>query len=162
MNKKAIIVVDYQYDFVDPKGSLYVNESEKIKEYIIKLLENNPDYIKIATRDWHPIDHCSFTRWKPHCIQNTLGAQLMIPTNLFDKIIDKGIFQDADSYSGFYDEKGRDNGLDQYLKNHNVKDVVIVGVALDVCVSATFKDAIKLNYNASIDLNGTKGIQFKI
>lgn len=37
--ESAIIVVDMQNDFCDPKGSLYVPESRKTIEPIMKLLE---------------------------------------------------------------------------------------------------------------------------
>ena len=39
------------------------------------------DYdLVVATRDWHPPDHGSFTEqggiWPVHCVQDTDGAQL--------------------------------------------------------------------------------------
>lgn len=34
MGKKILVVVDYQYDFFNPDGALYVNGGEKLKGFI--------------------------------------------------------------------------------------------------------------------------------
>lgn len=64
MNKKALIVVDYQNDFVDPKGALYVPGAEKLYEKIVALIDEfhqNGDLVT-ATKDFHPNNHCSFAK----------------------------------------------------------------------------------------------------
>ncbi|AHF57354.1 isochorismatase family protein [Spiroplasma eriocheiris] len=159
--KKALIVVDYQYDFVDPNGSLYVKDGEKLQKPLLALIneyKNNNDLV-IATKDWHPAHHCSFEIWPPHCIQNTKGSELYnLAESSFDKIILKGTKLNADSYSGFFDDDHTSNGLDEYLKANDVTELCIVGVALDVCVSATLVDAIKLGYHGYVDLNLCVGI----
>ncbi|WP_338991917.1 isochorismatase family protein [Spiroplasma endosymbiont of Seladonia tumulorum] len=43
-----------------------------------------------------------------------------------------------------------------------VTNLVIVGVATDVCISATLVDAIKLNYHGIIDLNASAGLKPQI
>ena len=79
--KNAVLVVDYQSDFADPKGGLYVKDGEKIKQSINEFLEQVKDKATIiASRDWHPKNHCSFVenggQWNTHCVQNTDGAKL--------------------------------------------------------------------------------------
>ncbi|WHQ36938.1 isochorismatase family protein [Spiroplasma sp. SV19] len=161
MSQKALIVVDYQNDFVDPKGSLYVPDAEKLHPHIltlIKTFQNNKDLV-IATKDFHPDNHCSFATWPPHCLANSSGSELyQLPESHFDKIILKGTQQDADSYSAFFSDNQTSNGLHEFLQEQNVTDLVIVGVALDVCVSATLTDAIKLNYHGYLDLTCTVGL----
>lgn len=160
---KALIIVDYQYDFVDPKGKLYVPTAETKKDYIntlIKKFKNNNDLV-IATKDVHPIDHYSFAQWGPHCVVNTNGTELYFDASSVDKIIEKGTNKDTESYSAFYDEAGNSNKLDEYLKAHNINELIIVGVALEICVKATFEHAIELGYDTKIDLKGCAGFQDK-
>lgn len=165
MNKKALIVVDYQNDFVDPKGSLYVSGAEKLHQQILKLIktfQDNNDLI-IATKDFHPKNHCSFTKWPPHCLANNWGSELyQLPESYFNKIILKGTEQDIDSYSAFFSDDKTSNGLHEFLQEQNVTDLVLAGVALDVCVSATLTDAIKLNYHGYLDLTGSVGLTLRI
>ena len=62
MAKQALIIVDYQNDFVEPEGSLYVEQGETLKDYLINLMadfKKNGDLV-IATLDWHPENHSSF------------------------------------------------------------------------------------------------------
>lgn len=162
MNKKALIVVDYQNDFVDPNGALYVPGAEKLYEKIVALIaefQHNDDLV-IATKDFHPNNHCSFAKWGPHCIANTFGSEFYkLTTTQFDRIILKGTQQDADSYSGFFSDNQTSNGLHEFLQEHKVTNLVIVGVALDVCVSATLVDAIKLNYHGTVDLTASIGLK---
>ncbi len=162
MNKKALIVIDYQNDFVDPKGSLYVPRAEKLHHQILNLIksfQDNKDLV-IATKDFHPKNHCSFTKWPPHCLANSLGSELyQLPESYFNKIILKGTHQYLDSYSAFFSDDQSSNGLHEFLQEQNVTDLVLVGVALDVCVSATLNDAIKLNYHGYLDLRCTIGLK---
>lgn len=161
--KEALIIIDYQNDFINPKnGTLYIKNSEKTLNYILKKIDDfkAKNYLIIATKDWHPKNHVSFNKWPLHCIKNTKGAKLyQIDENKIDKIIKKGIDPNFDSYSAFFDDNNKSNGLDEYLKLNKVNKITILGVALDICVNATFNDAIKLNYNTIIDLNGSTGIK---
>lgn len=106
---RALIVIDVQNDFVSPKGSLYVKESEEIVNPILDLVraEVEQDFHRIVlVRDWHTKLHTSFakshdlpdysqyeykspkpgdkstqigTLWPVHCVQNTWGSQLANP-----------------------------------------------------------------------------------
>ncbi|WP_348736255.1 isochorismatase family protein [Spiroplasma endosymbiont of Ammophila pubescens] len=158
-------MVDYQNDFVDPKGALYVPGAEKLYEKIVALIHEfhqNGDLV-IATKDFHPNNHCSFVKWGPHCITNTFGSELYkLTTSQFDHIILKGTQQDFYSYSGFFSDNHTSNGLHEFLQEHKVTNLVIVGVATDVCISATLVDAIKLNYHGIIDLNASAGLKSQI
>ena len=79
--KKTLIIVDVQYDFYDPKGSLYVKGGEEIIPEIKNLIETdgNIDQI-IFTVDWHLPEDRSFSgnggSWPFHCVQHTLGSTI--------------------------------------------------------------------------------------
>ena len=54
----ALIVVDVQRDFC-PGGALAVPDGDQVVPAINRLLTMT-DWLTIATRDWHPANHCSF------------------------------------------------------------------------------------------------------
>ncbi|AOG60286.1 nicotinamidase/pyrazinamidase [Spiroplasma helicoides] len=149
---KALIVVDYQYDFANPKGSLYWKGGETLKDGILnKVLEYKKNkFLVVFTMDWHPNNHCSFSQWPAHCVQNTKGAELLIDKNLADFIVKKGVEKDWDSYSGFNKQIANVEPLEEWLKARNVDSVEICGLVSEYCVDATYKDAIKHGFKAKI------------
>ncbi len=160
----ALLIVDYQYDFVNPNGLLYVKNSEKIQNYINEqiIYFKKHNQLVIASMDWHPINHCSFKIWPKHCIQNTKGAKLLLEISQIDKIIKKGKDINKESYSAFFDDDSLTNGLVEYLKENDITILTIMGIALDYCIKATVEDAIKLNYKIILDLKGCKAIKYPV
>lgn len=160
---KALILVDLQNDFFEG-GSLGIKDSNKIIVVINKLIDifnENHDLI-IATKDYHPKNHISFNYFNPHCIQNTKGSKIHKDINIknINKIIYKGQNIDVDSYSGFFDNDGKNKTeLDEYLKENNIKTLYIVGLATDFCVKYTSLDAIKLGYDVYVIKDACKGIK---
>ncbi len=57
----ALVIVDVQNDFL-PGGALAVDDGDAvipvINDYIRRFTDRSHPII--ATRDWHPVDHCSF------------------------------------------------------------------------------------------------------
>ncbi len=178
---KALIVVDMQNDFVKG-GSLEVKDGEKITPIINDLIakyKKNKDIV-IATRDFHPKNHISFASthkkepfdiievsygeqqlWPDHCVQGTTGAEFVKDLDIknIDRIIEKGTNKYIDSYSGFFENDGNtQTELDEYLRANRIKEMEVVGLALDYCVGYTAIDAAKLGYKVSINLKGTKPI----
>ncbi len=138
------MIVDVQNDFL-PGGALAVPEGDAIipviNTYIRAFQEASCPVL--ATRDWHPEDHCSFSDyggpWPAHCIQGTKGAEfpskLKLPENAL--IISKAQSKDKDAYSGF---EGTD--LAKTLRSMGIKRMFICGLATDYCVRATVMDAL--------------------
>jgi nicotinamidase/pyrazinamidase len=83
-------------------------------------------------------------------VQNTAGANLMIDEKLADHIILKGDLPDSDSYSIFYKGYQVETELTNILQKNNITDLEICGLALDVCVFATYKDAVVKGYNTKV------------
>jgi len=154
---KALLIIDFQNDFLDG-GALEVKGSLKLIHLINDLMEKFP--LVLASKDWHPKGHCSFASshskkalWPDHCIQHSSGANF--PSSLnekkINKIFYKGSLINEDSYSAFYiGEKGVSTGLNEYLKEHDVKELYLAGVALEYCVLATALDAVKLRYKVTV------------
>lgn len=155
MGKKILVVVDYQYDFKDPNGSLYVTGGEKLQDKILKIIPNFDGVV--FTQDSHPVDHCSFKEnggiWPTHCVQNTIGAG--IPVELLKAAKDyvlvlKGEHSDREEYGAFdstrdaipFDEAYGSMFYDEPFANSTLDSVVVCGIAGDYCVLETLKNIV--------------------
>lgn len=143
----ALIVVDVQNDFCEG-GSLAVTGGAAVAAAIADLLAGNHGYDHVvATRDHHidPGTHFAaepdyVDTWPPHCVAGSPGAELHAPLqeSQFEAVFDKGQHSAADSgFEGDCDGEG----LDEWLADHEVNRVDIVGIATDYCVKATALDA---------------------
>jgi nicotinamidase/pyrazinamidase len=146
-DNNALIIVDLQYDF-RPGGALAVAGGDDIVDVIIDLAPRFD--LVVATRDWHPADHCSFIAqggiWPEHCVAGTRGALLdPLVEAAADLIVDKATMKDADAYSGF---QGTD--LAARLRDAGVTAVTVVGLATDYCVKATALDAVAAGFATTV------------
>lgn len=75
------------------------------------------------------------------------------------KIIQKGTDKEVDSYSGFYDNKSnKSTGLTDYLKNNNVSDIYICGLATDYCVQFTALDGVNEGFDTTVIKDACRGL----
>lgn len=209
---KALIIIDYQNSFADPKGSLYVQGGETIKNALVKRVNHylSNDLPVILTRDWHPKDHCSFKsnggQWPEHCVQYTLGAKYYVQdwgpfVNMNKSIyhLMKAYESDNDSYSAFgghiydfyydinnmtihnesdesfnrikfsqklYDitpqlsvhKKYISQSFADFLKEINVDEIEVCGLALDYCVKSTAIDGILNGFKVNVNVPLTKSV----
>lgn len=70
-NMKTLVVIDFQYDFADANGSLYMKGAEEAQKNVVELIKRGSfDYV-ILTRDWHKTCDKSFKDnggiWPGHC-----------------------------------------------------------------------------------------------
>ncbi|PYS41723.1 MAG: bifunctional nicotinamidase/pyrazinamidase [Acidobacteria bacterium] len=142
--KKALIVVDVQNDFC-PGGSLAVAHGDEVVAPLNRLIKEFLDRGEpvFKTRDWHLAKTKHFAAyggvWPVHCVQNTRGAEFH-PDLIDDpriNIISKGIDESADGYSGFDGTQ-----LAQLLREQDVEEVWVGGLATDYCVKHTVLDAL--------------------
>ncbi len=63
MDEDVLIVIDVQHDFL-PGGALPAPDGDGVVEPLVRLA-GEVDVV-VATRDFHPPDHCSFQR-SPFC-----------------------------------------------------------------------------------------------
>ena len=145
----ALLVVDVQRDFL-PGGALAVPGGDEVVPPLaacIRLFVEHGLPV-VASRDWHPPDHCSFQAaggpWPPHCIAGSRGAELdpALKLPLRARIVEKGRSADRDAYSAF-----EDTDLDEWLKGRGVRRVFIGGLATEYCVLCTARDARRLGYD---------------
>ena len=140
----ALIVVDFQEDFTPPDGALAVPGGDALAPRINELAADERFDLVVATRDWHPPDHGSFAEqggpWPPHCVQGTPGAELhhALDRDRIDAVVDKGQEPGDDGYSAF-----EATGLRELLREAEVTEVTVCGLATDYCVLNTARDALR-------------------
>jgi nicotinamidase/pyrazinamidase len=162
----GVLIVDMQRDFVEG-GALACAGGRALVAPIFRLLDAQPNALVIASRDWHPRDHISFVtnggKWPVHCVQATRGAEVLPELDArADAHIYKGFFRMQEAYSAFdgFDSPvpGKGQSLQQILKSAAVKTIYVCGIALDYCVKATARDAVKLGYHTLLVTNATVGV----
>lgn len=139
---KALFIVDLQNDFC-PGGALGVEQGDQIVPVVNHLIDRFD--IILASRDDHPQHSSHFNTWPVHCVKGTTGAAFHpgLNTDKFEKVFLKGTGPDDDGYSAF-DATNAD--LESYLKNKNITEVYITGLATDYCVKATAIDAARKGF----------------
>jgi nicotinamidase/pyrazinamidase len=178
----ALIIVDLQNDFL-PGGALPVPHGDEVIP-LANELQRQFDLV-VATKDWHPPDHGSFAAnhpgkkpgdriildgieqilWPVHCVQSTRGAEfaLSFDTGRIAHVFHKGIDPKIDSYSTFFDNAHRRHtGLAHYLEKRGIKDIYLMGLALDYCVKYSVLDARHLGLNTHVILDGCHGIELEL
>jgi nicotinamidase/pyrazinamidase len=167
---RALIVVDVQNDFCEG-GSLPVAGGAEVAAAITDLVaERAAGYAHVvATRDHHidPGGHFSahpdfVSSWPVHCVAGTEGVGFhpnfapAVISGAVEAVFDKGAH--AAAYSGF---EGRDeNGtpLAEWLREREVGEVDVVGIATDHCVRATALDAARSGFTTRVLLDLTAGV----
>lgn len=165
----ALVVVDLQNDFADPRGSLYVAGAESVVGAVGELVDRalaagSP---VLYTQDWHPPHTPHFAPdggiWPVHCVAGTWGAELVPSLAVVGPVVRKGTGGE-DGYSGF---SVRDvstgevvaTELDRLLREAGVEAVVVCGLALDYCVKETALDAARLGYRVAVPLHATRAVE---
>uniref|UniRef100_A0A1I7WMB6 nicotinamidase n=1 Tax=Heterorhabditis bacteriophora TaxID=37862 RepID=A0A1I7WMB6_HETBA len=190
--KVALVVVDYQNDFVS--GSLSIKVLFKVQQ--LKHYKRGSRKCAILFQDWHPSNHISFYEhsrnsdrklhsedkvrklrpfdivrfeipdtiqvlYPAHCVQGSWGAELHPQLVLAEgaKYIKKGTDVMVDSYSAFRDNDGeKKSELEDFLRSKGVSVVLACGLAYDICVMHTLKDANNLGFLSAIVTDCSKGI----
>jgi nicotinamidase/pyrazinamidase len=156
----ALIVVDVQNDFADPRGSLAVRGGEAVVHAVnIEVAAANAaGGAVVYTRDWHPESTPHFAKdgglWPVHCVAGTWGAEAPAALYSDGPVVRKGSHGE-DGYSGFSmrDPLGGETiptELDGLLRTRQIERVVIAGLATDHCVLATALDARSLGYATTV------------
>jgi nicotinamidase/pyrazinamidase len=153
-NRTALIAVDVQNDFL-PGGALAVPAGDEVVAPLVAAAADAD--IVVASQDWHPADHCSFSgpnAWPVHCVQGTRGAELHPEVEgIAHAIVMKADDPAEDAYSAF---QGTD--LAAWLRDNGVTSVVVGGLALDYCVKATALDAQAAGFRTTVLLDATRAV----
>jgi nicotinamidase/pyrazinamidase len=177
--QRALLAIDVQNDFC-PGGSLAVPEGDRVVPVINAIAPRFERFV--ATQDWHPAGHVSFASshtgaapfqtvelpggqkqalWPDHCLAGSRGAELHpgLDTTRVQLILRKGTRVGLDSYSAFFENDRRTpTGLGFYLRGLGVGELYLSGLATDVCVYFTAKDALGLGFAVRLVQDACRGI----
>ena len=143
----ALLVIDLQNDFIDPKGSLPIPQTksnlqslENAKNKIQRYRENNNTIM--FTRDTHFDNDPEFEIFGRHCIFGTWGWELISDIASRDIIINKP------RYDSFISSQ-----LLNFLNTYNIGELEIIGAVGEICVNYVAVGAWMRGFKGSIDLS---------
>jgi nicotinamidase-related amidase len=126
----ALLVVDMQNDFVDPRGRLSVPAAAPTVPAIVRLrdLARANQMPVVYTQDWHEEDDPEFALWGQHAVGGTWGAEIVpeLAPGPRDLVIRKL------RYDAFYGTP-----LDHELRRRRIDALVVTGTVSNICVLHT-------------------------
>jgi nicotinamidase/pyrazinamidase len=160
-DRTALLVVDVQNDFADPRGGLAVAGGEGIIPPVNAAIgaARTAGSLIVYTQDWHPEHTPHFAQdggiWPVHCVRGSWGAELHPGLEVVEgETIRKGV-DGRDGYSAFSVRDPRSGEtaptrLERLLRERGIERVVIGGLATDYCVVETVVDARRLGFDAEV------------
>ena len=164
---RALVIVDVQPTFCEG-GSLAVEGGNQVAADIAALINSDHGYaLVITTQDWHiePGNHFSndpdfIDSWPPHGVADSPDAALHPALSNATQHIDRGVRkgQYAAAYSGFEGTTEDGISLLTLLRDAEIANVDVVGLAFDHCVRATALDAAKEGFTTKILVGFTASV----
>ncbi|HXX36997.1 MAG TPA: isochorismatase family cysteine hydrolase [bacterium] len=126
----ALVVVDMQNDFVDPRGRLCVPGAQATVPIIAQLVSacRARGMLVVYTQDWHASDDPEAALWGPHAVADTWGAEIVpeLAPKPGDIVVRKL------RYDGFYG-----TSLGHELTRRRIDTVIVTGTVSNICVLHT-------------------------
>jgi len=155
-NRRALIIIDMQNDFIDSQGFLGKTGDQLgfKRELLVSVVPSVERLLKNARNFKVPVIHI-YTAWNADhsdravpmlipeareakfLIEGSWGAEIvkgLTPTEGEHRILKK-------SYGAFFQTP-----LDRLLRNLQVKTLIICGIMTNVCVETTIREAVALGY----------------
>ncbi|ULG73114.1 cysteine hydrolase family protein [Macrococcus brunensis] len=155
MMDKALLIIDYSYDFVADDGKLTCGKpGQSIDQAIARkfeayLTEGNPVFIMMDLHDLNDMSHPESKLFPPHNIRGTEGRELYgAVKKVYEEFRDHPLvfWIDKRRYSSF-----AGTPLHQYLTERQIKIIELTGVCTDICVLHTAVDGYNLGYTMMVD-----------
>jgi len=158
----ALLVVDVQNDFADPKGSLYVRGGERVPGVANAEISaaRAIGALVVYSQDWHPETTPHFAKdggvWPVHCVAGTWGAELHPDLDVAgDAVVLRKGTGGEDGYSVFtvrdpQTGEASATALERILRERGVERLVVAGLATDYCVKDTALDARHLGFPVTV------------
>lgn len=145
---KALIIVDMINAFVEPKTkngpcALYMPKAEALIPEINKVIKSlDEDDIIIHINDRHAKNDEEFELFPPHAVIGTGETEV---ANGFEYGNKEPIIKHKTRFSGFYR-----TDLHKIMMHYLIEDVIIVGVATDICILHTAAGAVMRDYKVTV------------
>lgn len=157
----ALLLVHLQLDFL-PGGALPVKGGDLVVPVLNRWIARCKvaGARVIATRDWHPPDHCSFQAqggpWPVHCVAGTEGATftpaLALPPEA--PVFSQATSSQTEAYSGF-----EGTGLADDLRRADIGRLLVGGLATEYCVFHTVLAALQLGFQVVVLADGVRPVE---
>jgi nicotinamidase/pyrazinamidase len=174
MDKKVVVVVDMQFDFMDFPGSkLPIDGAQKIipgvREYLGTLNDDNTDAVVFTGDDHDLVDYLASEEGKqfpPHCIRGELGSQLVVDERLVPGVnrlyrLNKGVFsmwEEPTVTVVSRTVKQITLTRDTFFDIIPTRKAVVLGVALNYCVKYSVLGLVERGFTVEVKKDLTKGI----
>jgi nicotinamidase-related amidase len=150
------------YDFID--GSMACHNAKEALDHSIKFINGNPHIKVFYVTDSHPADHCSFIKnggeWPSHCVKGTKGQKIhdhyysLVESHhnrpSADNTLLKGEEREHEQYSGIEGKNQEGKSLDTILKEQDITEVFVSGVATEYCIRETVTDLHKYGFKVNL------------
>lgn len=168
MTGRVFVDIDTQFDFMDPRGKLYVAGAETLEPNLRKLtrcaIENAIPLV--ATLDTHVPGDPEFERFPPHCVRGTAGFE-KVPATMVEGMRllhyeDHPLVLDLNpEFPGFMKPgfSAFTNPLfGFYMERFRAAEVVVYGVATDYCVRTTSLGLAKAGFSVAVVEDAVKPV----
>ncbi|MDY0406952.1 isochorismatase family cysteine hydrolase [Virgibacillus sp. 179-BFC.A HS] len=158
MGKRALLNIDYTYDFVAPDGNLTCGEpGQALESYIVGITKNfieSGDFVVFAIDAHQEGDalHPETKLFPPHNIIGTSGRDLygeLERVYQANKEKTNVYYFDKTRYSAF---AGTD--LELRLRERDIDELHLVGVCTDICILHTAVDAYNKGFQIVVHKDG--------
>ena len=164
--------VDTQVDFVEPSGKLSVPGATIIKNNLLRLTSSAPSFCTLSgSVDVHTPQDREFKTWPEHCVYGTPGQRKIPESTTRDALYVPSVMLTAGQLSEVVVYKKQvlfekqqidvetNPNTRHFLAKINPEEVVVYGVAADLCVDSSVKYiADKLGYKTTVALDAIMGI----
>ena len=149
--RKAFIVVDMIYDFVEDDGALTSGEpGQAIVDDIVQGIHEtiqNGGYVYLCG-DTHEPDDPEFQVWPVHAVKGTRGTEWVAPIQqAYEQYKDTGRIHivNKTKYDAFFHTPFK-----QLLEEDKICEVEVAGVCTSICVNATVQAATFRGYPVTV------------
>lgn len=168
---KTLIIVNFQYDYCNPKGTMYQNESDVAEKEIIHLLNSDHSINHVVfVMNWHEYYDESFKinggKLPINCVQNSIGAGVSNclinachDNGINPEFIYKGDIPYTKEIGAFKYFEETISGIDLFNENKNNTisilndEVIVCGICGDYDVKETLKNLKKTPLSIKIFMN---------
>ncbi len=147
----ALIIVDMQHYFIDNDSHAHIPSSDAIIENIAELIEiyraNNQPIIFTKFAAKKDQDTGIMGKWWKDIVYEGQARAKIIPLL---KPKENELVISKKSYGAFHNKE-----LRGFLKNNNIKNIIITGVATDLCCDVITRGAFLCNFQPHIVIDAT-------
>lgn len=166
--KMVFVDIDTQFDFMDPKGTLFVPGAVEITGNLARLISyaQEKNIPVVASVDAHPVEDPEFSQFPPHCVRNTPGQE-KVPATIVNSPITIAASKQALALPEKINSIVLEKTIFSIFGNENAEDVFraldaekyyVFGVATDYCVKAAVLGLLERGFSVTVVEDAISGV----